>query len=204
MASKTHSRWVSALVLAVLVSGTIASGKTKLIQSWADPAAAGYKFTKFVAVAVIDHPDLRSAAEAAMVRNIKRVEAVPSGKVLQEADRRDVESAKKRLREQGFDGAVVMRLIPVGDKVQYVAPDFPTLYTGYWSYYNWAMPLTVAPGRVKYDRIAQVETLFYSLKDDKLLWSGVSETSNPDNPGDLIDQIAKVIAKELRKNRIIK
>jgi len=43
-----------------------------------------------------------------------------------------------------------------------------------------------------------------SLTDDKRLYSGVCEASNPESASKLIDQIAKVNRDELRKKGIVK
>jgi hypothetical protein len=195
----------SYILVALLSAGMIcasALGKTKLIQSWADPSVKNYQFSKVLTVAIIDVPEFRRIAEAAMARNIKKFKAIPSCTVLQKGQERDVETAKRILREQGFDGAVVLRMVTGENKIQYVAPTLPDPYLSYWSYNTWAWPINATPGYIKYDQIVQLETLFYSIKDDKLLWSGVSKTSNYKNISNLVDEIAKVIAKELDKQGI--
>ncbi len=198
----TCIRYVLAALLSVGMICTSASGKTKLVQSWADPSVKNYKFSKVLTVAIIDAPEIRRIAESAMARNIKKFKAVPSCTVLQKGEETDVETAKKKLREQGFDGAVVLRLVSGDNKIQYVAPTMPDPYLSYWSYNTWAWPINATPGYIKFDQIVQLETLFYSIKDDKLLWSGVSKVSNFRNVSELVDDIAKVIAKELDKKGI--
>jgi hypothetical protein len=200
-----YNRWILTALLSVGIMGTSALGKTKLVQSWADPSAANYQFSKVLAVAVVERPEIRRTAEGAIVKNMKNIRAVPSYTILETGAGRDIESAKRKVREGGFDGAIVVRFFNVGDKLQYAAPNFPNnTYTSYWSFYNYAWPTTADPGYLKYDLIVQIETLFYSVKDDKILWSAISETSNPQNATALIDGIAKVISKELRKKGIIK
>jgi hypothetical protein len=180
------------------------SAKTKLVQSWADPDASNYQFSKVLALAVLDNAELRRRAESAMVRNIKRVKAIPSQTVLPEGAERDVELTKKMLRDEGFDSAVVLRLFSSSSKTQYVAPHVPINYNSYYAYTTAAWMSSATPGFVKYDQIVQVEMLFYSLTKDKLLWSGIIESSNPQDASKLIDGIAKVIAKELQKKGLFK
>jgi hypothetical protein len=198
----TWKRYVVATLLSAGMICTSALGKTKLIQSWADPSVKSYHFSKVLTVAIIDVPEFRRIAEAAMARNIKKFTAVPSNTVLQKGQERDVETAKRILKQEGFDGAVVLRLVSGDNKIQYVAPTLPDPYLSYWSYNTWAWPINATPGYIKYDQIVELETLFYSIKDDKLLWSGVSKTSNYKNISNLVDEIAKVIAKELDKQGI--
>jgi hypothetical protein len=180
------------------------SAKTKLVQSWADPSAANYKFSKVLTVAVIENNELRRRTESAMVRNIKRVKAVPSYTVLPKEEVRDVERAKQKLKAEGFDSAVVARLFATDAKVQYVAATTPDPYVNYWAYTNFVWPTGATRDYVKYDQVVQVEMLFYSLSENKRLWTGVLESSNPQDASKLIDEIAKVIAKELQKKGLFK
>ncbi len=198
-----YRRILLAVLLACLTV-PVASGKTKLVQSWVDPAAGNYRFKKLITVAVIQNADIRRIAERALARNIKRVPAVPSIEVLAEGAGQDVEKAKRILKDNGFDGVVVLRFASVNDKTQYVAPTLPDPYLSYWAYNNWAWPITATPGYLRTDRFAQLEMLVFSLTDDKRLYSGVCETSNPESPSKLIDEIAKVIGDELKKKGILK
>ncbi len=195
--------WISVLLVLGLIVPA-AGGKTKLVQSWVDPTAGSYQFEKVVAIAGVTNPDIRRITEQAMVRNIRRLKAIPSYTVLAEGDERDVERLKKKLRDAGFDGAVVLRLVGMGDKVQYVAPNMPDPYLNPYAYTTFIWNASAARGQVMYDQIVQLELLFYSLTDDKRLYVGVSETKNPKNASQLVDDIAKVVGDELRKKGIIK
>ena len=49
------------------------------------------------------------------------------------------------------------------------------------------------------DTILAVETLLYNVADAKLLWAGVSETTNPKDVGTFMKGLAATIVKELQK-----
>jgi hypothetical protein len=51
--------------------------------------------------------------------------------------------------------------------------------------------------------VVAVETLIYSLKDDKLLWAGTSRTTNPDTLSDLVTEVADAVAKQAAKQGLI-
>jgi hypothetical protein len=55
------------------------------------------------------------------------------------------------------------------------------------------------PGYLRTDRVVLVETLVYSLAQDKLLWAGKSKTTNPENLQKFISELADAAAKEMRK-----
>ncbi len=176
----------------------------KLIHKWADPDAAKYRFSKTLAVAFVPKGDMRQVAEEAMVRNIKRVKAYPSYVVLQEGDLRDVESAKRKLSEAGYDSAVVLRPFNMENRVNYVPPAYPSAYYSFWGYYGYAWPAVYSPGYIQNELVVQVETILFSITDDKILWSGLVQLSNPESLSKLVDDIAKTVQKELKKKGIVK
>jgi hypothetical protein len=49
-----------------------------------------------------------------------------------------------------------------------------------------------------------VETLVYSLEQDKLVWAGRSATTNPDKVAPFVKELAAGAARELRKQGLIK
>jgi hypothetical protein len=48
-----------------------------------------------------------------------------------------------------------------------------------------------------------VETLVYSLKQNKLVWAGQSQTTNPNNVDSFVREVATAAAQELRKHGLI-
>ena len=59
------------------------------------------------------------------------------------------------------------------------------------------------PGYLETDTIVSVETLVYSLPQDKLLWGGVSETTDPSNLDSFIKEVVKKAGEEIRKAGVL-
>ena len=55
------------------------------------------------------------------------------------------------------------------------------------------------PPRVDEDALVTIETLIFSVPQNKLLWAAVSETKNPKSARQLLADLVKVTAKELQK-----
>jgi hypothetical protein len=53
------------------------------------------------------------------------------------------------------------------------------------------------------DTIVSIETNVYSVTEDKLLWSGLSETFNPANTVQLVTDVAKAVRGALQKQGLI-
>jgi hypothetical protein len=117
---------------------------------------------------------------------------------------RDRPDASTLLHDKKFDGAIVMRVVDVGDRQQYIP--LTTWYTGYPSFYgywgsSWGM--VQRPGYVVTDRVVSVETAIYSIKDDKLLWAARTRSLAATSPSNLVDQSVDAVIRELRGQRLL-
>jgi hypothetical protein len=54
------------------------------------------------------------------------------------------------------------------------------------------------------DTVLIVETLVYSLEQNKLIWSGRSKTTNPDDVGKFVRELAESAAWEINKAGVFK
>ena len=82
----------------------------------------------------------------------------------------------------------------------------PTMYTGptygpYWGgYYGYGWGGAWGTGTdIQTDTIVTVETLVYSLKQNKLLWAGQSKTTNPSNVDAFVKELAAGAVREMKK-----
>lgn len=62
---------------------------------------------------------------------------------------------------------------------------------------------TYSTGSVRTDTVVSIETLIYSLNNDKLLWAGTSRTSNPEGLSSLVDEVADAVSSEVVKQGLI-
>ncbi len=116
----------------------------------------------------------------------------------------DSEVARATVDAGGFDGAVVMRVIGRDQQLTYQpGMSYPAHYGGFYSYYGYGWPAVYDPGYLRTDTIVTVETNVYSVADDKLLWSGVSETMNPNHVARAVDDVANAVARELRRQGLV-
>ena len=198
-----------AIPLVILAALLLAAGcsSTKLVSVWKDPEAVGRPaFSKILAVAVSADSGLRRAAEEQMVRLIGSGKVVPSYLLIPEAELKDKEKAKERVKAAGVDGALVMRVISVNEKTTYVpgTVTYGAYYGSYWGYWGYAWPVAYDPGYLRTDEIVQIETLVYSVTDEKLLWASRSATTNPTSVEMLIKEILVATADRMRREGLIK
>ncbi len=113
---------------------------------------------------------------------------------------RNTDRAKVTVRNAGFDGVVVLRVVGVEERVNLEGVVTPPNYEqGFWDYYRDRWSSVHEPDSLPRDTIISVETNVYSVTEDRLLWSGISETFNPLDLEGAVDDIADAVSGELRR-----
>lgn len=195
--------FVVLLAVSVLLLSCTSSG-TNLVRSWKDPAARPIEFKKVMFFYLEKDRDVRGFAEEEFVRKVKGTTVVPSLAMFAEVKPNEVDKIKDRLRSQGFDGGVLMRIARVDEVTSYDSGSLPSFqksfgsYLGYWSY------VPGYPGEVEKERTIRVETVVYSLDEDRLVWAGITETENPEGINQLISQVVDAVARNLRQEGLLK
>jgi hypothetical protein len=93
-----------------------------------------------------------------------------------------------------------MRLIDVDKEQTYTPgnmilyPDYYRNFSGYyyrsWSYYS-------TPGYYLTTKTYTIEVNVYSIKADKIIWSGLTESTNPDGVKRMTEEVAKVVFNKM-------
>ena len=126
---------------------------------------------------------------------------MPSYRIIPKPEVKDPEKARGWFERAQAEGVVAMRLVDAR-KVQTYTPGTWTgpYYGSLWGYYGygWGSGMYIPP-RVDEDALVTIETLIFSVPQNKLLWAGVSESKNPKGARQLIADLVKVTAKELQK-----
>ena len=199
---KTHlgAARVGVIVGMAFVLGSLGScASTKLTDTWIDPAARGARLSKIAVVSLSADPGLRRMAEDSAASHITGTAAEPSYRYIPDGDVRNQEAVKALLLAHGFDGALIMRVAGVTEQVR----SFPAPYFTFDAYYAWAGSAVFAPGYLETDTIVHVVSNLYSLRENKLIWSGVSRSFDPRSTKTLMNDVSKSVAKSLVKDRVI-
>ncbi len=116
---------------------------------------------------------------------------------------------KQRIKESSLDSVLVVRPKAVRTETEevvtggiYMPP--PGYYT-FWPYWNMAYGgLYPASSYTKENVMVRVEFNLYSTKDEKLVWSGESDTVYEKNFERLGKGYAQALAKQLKKDKVIR
>jgi hypothetical protein len=187
----------AALGLAMTAMGC---ASTEMTSTWTDPSAKGAALSKVAVVCLTKDPGLRRTAEDTAASHLAGAQAIPSYRVLGDTDLKNREAVKETLRAQGFEGVLVMRVTGVSEQV--TAYDGP--YGTFDGYYDWAGAAVYAPGYLETDTIVHVVSNLYELRDqNKLIWSGVSQTFDPSSAKSFMNDVSKAVAKSVEKDHLI-
>jgi hypothetical protein len=78
------------------------------------------------------------------------------------------------------------------------------MYGSYYGYYNHYHPMVYSPGYYTSDNTYYIETNFYDLEADELLWSIQSEAYNPSSLDSWFDKYSYDLLKELENEGLLK
>jgi Domain of unknown function (DUF4136) len=199
----------------ILASATLsACASTSFVSTWKAPDATPLQVSgsKVAAIVMLRNEAARRAAEDALAREIsaRGAQGVPMYTIQPDARPDNEQAVRAAVDGAGVAGAVVMR--PVGREKEVVAtaPVYAgPRYGGYWGGYygyGWGSPWAYGPvtgGEIRTDTIVSIETLIYSLKQNKLVWAGQSRTTNPTGVDQLIKETSTAVAQELQKQHLI-
>ncbi len=196
---------LAALAAAALLAAC-ATTSTTFVNTRKAPDAAPVSFTgkKVAAFALGVTEPMRRDTEEALARELsaRGAQGIPGYSIVPSTELRDREAAKAKLRQAGVEGVVLLRLVDTQKKkvhTEWASSEYRTLP----NYYTWG----IAGADPGYDRTLtslSVETLIYSLSQDRLLWSGLSETTDAAQAERFVREHAAAVAAELRREGLIR
>lgn len=201
------------LFIAVLALSSCGSNTT-IVNSWRDPniTVAQEHFKKVLVVALVKDEASRRTAENRIAASNPIFKT--SYQYLNETTKQLTQEQKlKILQDENFDGVVTMRLVSKEKETNYVPGSytgmyyggFDGLYAGMYGYgfgnwYGMYSPYFYDPGYYQETTSYMVETNVFSLKENKLIWTGTTKSEYVNDLGSTVDAIMEAVIKEMRKD----
>ena len=205
---RTSRKWRGVVMATATILGASGCGSsTHFISKWsaqAQPVAV--TGLRIATVFLNDNESIRREGEDVLVREVGRIGAfgVASYDILPE-DPRDRERAKRELAAAGVEAVLSMRVVARDRMIDGSTTYFTgsTHYGSLWNYWGYGWGNLYGGGYVDSDMIVSVETLLYSLADEKLLWAGMSETFDPDDVASAVKSIAREAVDEMQDDGVL-
>jgi hypothetical protein len=212
MRPSRSSLWM--LALAGLLVTACGSTYSSMTHSWVDPTHGKTPIKKVLVIGLAQNPSMRRLFETQMLGIFQKsgVEAVPSFDLLPNLGTEGDEAAVRDLVraaviKSGADAVTVTRLVSAETSERwvegssYVVPE--PYYGGFYHYYYNSYSVVNTPGYLVEDKTYVVETNLYDVTTEKLVWTGISETLNPESSAKGLDSLGRVIVSTLRKEGLI-
>ncbi len=208
----------NALAIGLLIATTGCATGSNFTSTWKAPDAQPLRFAgkKVAALIISKDESVRRGAEDELSYHLTKrgAKGIPSYALVPTEGAQDKEKAKAAFEKAGIAGVVSMRVVGKDQELNYqpgsawASPWGGAYYGSFWGgagggYYAWGWGGVYDPGYLRTDTIVTVETLVYSLEQDKLIWAGMSRTSNPEHASDLIRDLVDKAAQEMRKQGLI-
>ena len=202
-------RWIGLLgVLAVVGCGA----STKFSKVWTDESYVPASSQKILVLGVVKEEATQRIYEAAVVEQLKKrgANADVGFKYIPNEQELDRDLIKGVILDQKFDLVLVTRLISVDTKTQYVpgttsyAPSYYNpYYGGFYPYYYRSYSVVHTPGYTRQYDVVSLESNVYETAGEKLVWSGVSQTFDPETADEVIYQVSGKLAGELEASGLL-
>jgi hypothetical protein len=210
---KRKSIALFATLISVYSVVLLGAGSPKLELSWRNPdytSTAGFK--NIMVLALNGKAANRAQFEDDLVAAISRptIQASPSYSFIARPDATPINKndLKELVKEQKIDAIVVARLIKSDKKTVYVPGEVYTpfpYYGTFYGFYDMVYPEIYTPGYLQTEKRAQVEVNFYSTAkpEGQLVWTGSTNVFDAGSAMKVINNLAKVVSRELEKENII-
>jgi hypothetical protein len=184
---------------------------TKIVHRWVLTGVPMPQFRKMLVASIMENYLVRQEFEDEMNKLLEKysVEGIPSYLVLPPRNEMMEGELKQRIKESSLDSVLVVRPKAVRKETEevvtggtYLPP--PGYYT-FWPYWNMAYhDVYSTSSYTKENVIVRVEFNLYSTKDEKLVWSGESDTVYSENFEKLGKGYARALVNQLKKDKVIR
>ena len=181
---------------------------TKITSSWSEPnkTVVLEKLNKVLVVALFKDETSRHIAEDQMAEYLHGKGVVSYNYLDTDFNKANEELLRTKIKGDGFDGAITMRLVDVDKEKIFMPGDilfYPNHYRNFSGYYFRSWNNYSTPGYYSTTKTYTIETNVYSIKEDKIIWSGLTKTTNPDGVNKMTEEVSLAVYKKMVKEGFI-
>ena len=210
------NRTVRAVSVVAIVLTAAACATTSFQSTWKAPEVGPLNLSgkKVAAVVISGDKGFRLPAEDELARQITAQGAVGVAAYTLVPDDviKDQEASRALMEKAGVAGVVSMRVVSNEQRITSTPSSFwmGPPHAAFWGrpgwgrpgYWGWGWSFAYTP-MIQTDRLVSVETLIFSLAQDKLVWVATSETTNPSNVNNLVRDLSRAAASQMRRQGLI-
>ncbi len=197
------------LALFVTIATVTTLAAPKFLNVWKSPEVSRLNFAgkKVAALVITDSQSLQMSGEEALTRELtaRGVTGTPTYRFVPREELKSAETAKGWFERAKVEGVVALRPVRAQKEREYSAVVWSSgYYPSFWGYYGYGWSNAyVTPLSSREITTITVETLVYDLTRDQLVWAATSETRDPKNLQDFIEDLVKGAVSEMRKMKLV-
>jgi len=209
---RTH--WLLLALTATLVSVAVPGfAGTKIVHSWVLSGEPMPRLQKILVIAILENYLIRQELEDEMEELLAKsgVIGIRGHMVLPPRNELAEGELKEHIKQGDFDAVLVIE--PLSERIEteevktsHAGPSWvpPPGYYSFWPYWHmaWSQALTTS-SYFKENSVVSAQFNLYTTKDEKLLWSGETDTVYSKDFKKLGREYARAIVKQLKKDKVI-
>jgi len=201
---------VGALVIIFVLATLPLVASTRIVHRWVLTGVPMPKFKKILIASVLENYLIRQEFEDEMKKQLAKygVEGVQSYMVMPPKNEMMEGELKQGIKESSLDSVLVVRPKNARRETEEVVTGGiwvpPPGYYNFWPYWNTAYgDFFPTSSYTKENVIVRVEFNLYNTKDEKLVWSGETDTVYSTDFEKLGKSYAKTLVDQLKKDKVI-
>ena len=197
-------RAVVAASFGALVTLVAACSSTTLRDSWRDPQFAGPPLRSVLVIGVARSQHHRRIFEDGFAQALRSqdIAGTASYPLLPEEGALGNARIKQAVAQTGADALLVTRVLRITRNVTvtpgYVAPGYAMGFYG-WYATTW----TAVPPSVDQSEVLTIESTLWDMRQEKAVWSGTSESTEPRDVSVLTGELARVLIARMKDDKVL-
>lgn len=206
---RKHSQIAFALFAFTLLASLPLLAGTSIVHRWVITGIPMPEIKQLLIVALTDNYLFRQDFEDQLATLLAKsgVKGVESHMVFPPRNELMEGELRRRIHESTLDAVLVVRPKDIRkEQEEVVSGGFytpPPGYYAFWPYWNMAYMNTYTTTTIRENTVVRAECNIYYVKDEKLIWSGESDTIMEKGFGKMGKSYAKTLYNQLKKDKVI-
>lgn len=205
---KNKTGFCTCLILCCVILLT-SCATTEIKSVWNDATYNGGPLIKVFVMGLAKDQTVKRLYEDEFVEQLKArgVQAFPSYSVIPQEKMGDENYVLEKIKGLGVDATLVTRLVDNKTIQTYYPPEMyyapAPHYRGWNGYYRSSYNYMVGPGYTATEEAVVLETNIYSVQNNQLIWSALSETFMEGSSESLIYSLVQKLIKDMEAKDLL-
>jgi len=199
-----------ALAAIFSIIATTSCSSTKITSVWMDQKKADTSFNDILVIGIGEQEHNRRLFEEEFTAQLTAagIESEVSYKILPQGININRDTVVAAIAGKNIDAVIVTHLVAVEEETVYRQNmDYRPRYGYYndlYSYYPHVHTYVHTPGYYTTHEVVKLETNLYEVKTEDLVWSAQSRSFAPESAKEVIDELIKLVIKDLQEKGLIR